>query len=185
MSLIDIRLPNFSADLVAILDSGFGQAFPSARPFKMAYMPSSKLMEHPIEDGSMIVDHKVDLPIELEATLIISSVADYRSTVSMINQSRLRGDLFTVQGKATSYRNMVISDTPYDEIPEMFDSILVVIRFKEARFVVPSFGSLPPRKVANKANADTKKAGAKQPSSTQTVVPSKAYDGFINGRWSF
>ena len=165
MPLIDLLLPNASADVVAVLDSGFNQVFGDAHPMKATVNETSKAMEHPVETGATITDHRIILPIEIELSLFLTSsnpAADYRSVYQQIKQLWQAATLLTVQTRTDSYSSMIITDMPHDEASDMFDAIMVAVKLKEVVFVSPQYGTLPPKAVANKKHSSTVKSGEKQ-----------------------
>lgn len=165
-------VPSLSADVVAITGSGFSPLFASARPMAASVYEFADLMEHPLESGSVIADHIVFKPTEIEMPLICSGVAQSRSTYAALRTAFLTGALLTIVTKTGSYPNMVISDFPHDETPDIFDGIAIRIRFREARFVTPS-SELSSSQVANQNQTSTVNRGAQQTSATRTSAASK------------
>ncbi len=151
-----------SRDVVAVLASDFTQVFADARALKIAVNPSSKLMEHPVETGATIVDHRVLLPVTAELSVIIST-ANYKAVYQQIRDLFARGELLTVQTHVESFPNMVIEKIPHDESGDIIDGVAVSIALKQAQFVTAQFASLPPQKVARPKDADTVQRGQQQP----------------------
>lgn len=149
-------------DVVGVFDSSLNQIFEEARAVKVTVKEEAKVMEHPLEDGSSITDHKIILPIEIELSIIIQS-DDYKSVYEKIKQYYLGNELITVQTKTGEYASLVIQSMPHDEVADMFDTIAIAMKLKEVKLVQPQFGSLPPKKVANKNQASTVKKGEQQP----------------------
>lgn len=178
MGLLDVRLPNFSADAVAVFDEGFNQVFENARPIKAKVYESAKVMEHPVETGVMVTDHRVINPVEIELSLILTAL-DYRSVYQQIKQIYRDATLLTVQTKTDSYLNMIISDMPHDEDPDLFDAIAIAVKLKEVLYVTAQFGTLPASRVANPVNASTVQKGEQQ--TTEGGSPSILY-GIFRGQ---
>lgn len=175
--LVDLLLANYTTDVVGVFDDNFNPLFQGAKPIKAAINESTKVMEHPVETGITITDHKIVQPVEIQLSLILPSGSryagqTYRSVYQQIKQAYLKGTLLTVQTKATTYRNMIISDMPHDEDPEMYDAIALAVKLKEVLFVTATFGTLPASKVRNKANASTTPRGQQ----TGTAVTNDATD---------
>lgn len=162
MPISDTRVANFSADVVAVFDANFTQVFALARPIKATVNEQQKVMEHPVEDGTVITDHKVIQPIEIELSMLLTS-QNYRSVYQQIKQLYLKGTLLTVQTKAASYANMLIYNIPHDEDPTMYNSLAVGIKLRQVQFVTATFGTLPPKKVKKKTQASTVSRGEVQP----------------------
>lgn len=160
MPLVDLLIANYSADVVGVFDDQFNPIFTGAKPIKATVNEMTKVMEHPVETGITITDHKVIQPIEIQLSLIIQSGQrftgqNYRSVYEQIKQVYLKGTLLTVQTKSASYPNMIITDMPHDEDPEMYDALALVIKLKQVLFVTATFGTLPASKVRNKTKAST------------------------------
>lgn len=148
-------------DVVGVFDKDFNQVLVDARPVKCTVKEDSKVMEHPLETGASIVDHKIILPIEIELSVVIQS-EKYKDVYDQIKKRFLDSELFSIQTKTGVYNSMVIQSMPHDESPEMFDTVGVAIRFKEVKLVTATFGKLPPKKVKKKKNSDTTKKGEQQ-----------------------
>ena len=158
MPLTNLKVPNASADVVAIFDKNFNQVFENARPIKAMVNEDSKVMEHPIETGSVITDRQVFLPVAIELSMILTPDS-YRDTYQQIKQLWRRGEILTVQTRTDTYFNMLIQKPPHDEDPELFDVIALALSLKEAQFVTAQYGTLPASKVANKTDASTVQKG--------------------------
>ncbi|EBW5579129.1 hypothetical protein PL246_09500 [Salmonella enterica] len=127
-------------DVVAVLDSSFRQVFPDARPVKATIKEEAKAMQHPVENGASVVDHRVILPVEIKLSLILAGDA-YRDVYQQIRQYWLRGDLLSVQTMTGTYQNMMISGMPHDETPELIDSIPMEISLIEEKIAATKFSS--------------------------------------------
>lgn len=171
MALTNIRLPTASADVTAVYDQDFNQVFANARPIKAQVNVYSKVMEHPLETGSVITDHSVLMPNEVELSLILIS-GDFDSVYQQIKQLYQQKTLLTIQTKADLYTNMIISDMPHDEDPAMFDVLSLAMKLKEVQFVTAQFGTLPASKVRDKTMASTTQKGEQT-----TRTPSLAFQG--------
>ncbi|POP42321.1 hypothetical protein CHU32_03545 [Superficieibacter electus] len=127
-----------TADVVAVLDSSFRQIFPDARPIKATVKEEAKAMQHPVESGASVVDHRVILPVEIKLSLIIPGDA-YRDVYQQIRQYWLRGDLLTVQTLAGTYQNMMISGMPHDESSDLIDALPMEITLVEQKIASTKF----------------------------------------------
>ena len=126
-----------SADVVAVLDQGtFRQIFAEARPMKAFIRETSKVMEHPVESGAMLGDHKVIDPKTIELLMVVSAES-YASAFQQIRSAWLNSDLLTVQTKAAVYQNMIIQNLPREEEPEKFDVTVIALQMKEVLFAMP------------------------------------------------
>lgn len=152
-------------DVVAVLAADFSQVFPNARALKVSIGRASKAMEHPLETGATVIDHRIILPVTAELSMVLSS-ADYRAVYQQIGDLFRRGELLTVQTRVESFTSMLIEKMPHEESGDIFDGVTVALALKEAKFVTPTFSTLPPSKVARKKDADTTKRGQQQPTTS-------------------
>jgi hypothetical protein len=167
-----------TTDVVGIYDEDFNQLVPEGRPIKASIVEPSKLMEHPLEDGSTVVDHRILQPAEVELTIIADHELWQRYYA-------IYGDaeLVTIQTKSTTYDNMVIESINSDETPDVFDRVPIVLKFKEVVFVETQFQALPPTAVAKKTNASTVKRGEQtgKPTAEQTQKKASVLYGLVYG----
>lgn len=154
--------PTNAQDVVAVLAADFSQVFPNAQALKVAIGRASKAMEHPLETGATITDHRIILPITAELSVILSST-DYKAVYQQIGDLFRRGELLTVQTRVESFPSMLIEKMPHEETGDMFDGVAVAISLKEAKFVTPQFSTLPPSKVGRPKDSDSVKRGQQQP----------------------
>lgn len=164
MSLLDIYNNRNTplTDEIGIWDQNWSQVFATARPLSCSVSEPSKNMEHPVETGAVITDHRIILPVEIKLQMIMPAV-DKEEVYRAIWSSYLAGTLFTVYTRARSYFNMMIVDMPHEETVEQFDSLAMALSLKEVIFVSPFFEPLPPAKVKEKTNASTKEKGEVKP----------------------
>lgn len=147
-----------ATDVVGVFDSGFNQVFPEARPIKATVKETARGMEHPVEDGSTITDHRVIDPVEIELTTLLVG-DEYPDTYGRI-KSLFKGiELLTVQTKTGSYENMMIVEMPHDETADVYDGIPMALKLREVQLVTAQFQALPPAAVQTKRHASTVKRG--------------------------
>ncbi|WP_197328957.1 MULTISPECIES: phage baseplate protein [Ralstonia solanacearum species complex] len=156
--MIDGFTSTAAVDVVGVFDSGFRQCFTEARPMKASVKEPSKAMEHPVESGATITDHRIILPVEIELTMLLASSA-YRDIYRQIREMFRKGDILTVQTKAGSYSNMLIAEMPHDENPDAFGTLMLTLKLKEVLIVTARYDKLPPGKVKNKTHASTVQRG--------------------------
>lgn len=150
-----------AADVVGVFDSKFAQLFPRARPIKATVKESAKVMEHPVESGATITDHRVILPTEIELTVIVIG-EDYRDTYERIRAVFRQTETIIVQTRTGSYENMIVEAMPHDETPEMHEAVPIAIKLREVTLVTAQFQALPPKAVGTgkgARNASTVKKG--------------------------
>lgn len=154
-----IAAPSAALDVVAVKrQSDLTQVFQKARPLNASVNEGGDVMQHPLEDGSQIVDHLVQRLTEISYPVVIGG--DYKTTLAEIRQIYKAGTLLIVQTRTGSYENMVLFDIPHEETAEGYDMISCVLKFREARFIKPTLGGPVPR-TAKHANAT--KRGQIQP----------------------
>ena len=142
LTTINNLLPSAAVDYVAIFDQNFTQLFQQARAIKAVIKEQAKVMEHPVESGAIITDHRIILPVEIEISLILSS-ADYQSVYKAIRQYYLNATLLVIQTRAGIYENQLISALPHEEDPTMFDALAIALSLKQVQFVQAQFGVVP------------------------------------------
>lgn len=165
MALTDTEYSTSSFDVVAVLDKDLVQVFPFARPIKATVREDAKLMEHPLETGASVVDHRIFLPTEIELSMLLTS-EEYADVYQQIKQIWKRGDILSVQSRTDSYDSMVISAIPHEESADMLDGVTQAVMLKEVKFVDITFTE---RKIpVNSApkNTKTKDRGEQRPQET-------------------
>lgn len=164
--------PTNAQDVVAVLKSDFSQVFQKARAIKVGIGRSSKAMEHPLETGATITDHRIIMPNTAELSIILAT-EDYRSVYQQIRDLFINGDLLTVQTKVDSFSNMLIEKMPHEETAEMFDAVAVALSLKEAKFVTPQLSNLTVKKVKSSKDASKINRGQQQPTETPATSSRK------------
>ncbi|EKY3117289.1 phage baseplate protein [Cronobacter turicensis] len=166
-----------AVDVVRITDDLGNQLFSQSRAMRAAVNRSSELCEHPLETGNTIADFKVIKPNVAQLTLFIPSDA-YGSVYKEIEAAYVASTSLIVQTRASSFANMVITDMPHDEAPDLGDIVAVSLTLKEVVWFTSTVETMPAKEVAAnpktgaKSDADTVKQGQKRAtdasSSTQT-----------------
>ncbi len=155
-------IPTSAQDVVAVLDADLVQVFTEARAIKATIGRTSKVMEHPLETGAVVTDHRVVLPITIELSLLLTST-DYAAVYHQIRDLFINGNLLVVQTRVDSFPSMLIEKMPHDENPDIFDGVSVALSLKEALFVQPTFSTL---KVAQPRDSNTVQRGQQQPTTS-------------------
>lgn len=145
-------------DTVAVYTQDFNQVFRDARAIKAVVKESAKVMEHPVENGAIITDHRILLPTEIDLSLILTP-ATYRETYDQINQYYIEGVLLIVQTRSGIYVNQLIHSMPHEEDPSLFNTITLALGLKQVQFVTAQFTTTP----RSPKNTNTKQRGAQQP----------------------
>jgi hypothetical protein len=152
-------------DVVAVLDEDLNQVFPDARPIKASFTEDSKQMEHPLETGVQVTDHRVIQPIEIVLTCMLVG-EEYRQVYRTIKDIFIRGDKLTVQSRVESYPSMIVLSIPHEEPPDIQDGAMMIIKLREALFVEAQFTDIKPVKAAASKNAGTTKRGEQKATET-------------------
>jgi len=154
--------PTNAQDVVAVLASDFSQVFQNARAIKATVGRGSKAMEHPLETGATVTDHRIILPVTVELSLLLTT-ENYRAVYQQVRDLFKRGELLTVQTRVDSFPSMLIEKMPHEETAEIFDGVALALSLKEAQFVQPQFSAL---KVAQPKDSNTVQRGQQQPTET-------------------
>lgn len=134
--------PFFATDTVAVFTQDYRQVFRAARILKAVVKEQAKIMEHPVETGAVITDHRIILPVEIELSLILNS-RDYQDVYHTIKQYFLAGTLLVVQTRSGVYDNQLIESLPHEEDPTQFDALTLALSLKQVRFVSAQYGVVP------------------------------------------
>lgn len=148
-------------DAVAILDAqSFQPLFVGSNPMRVSVRETSRLTTWAVEDGSSRTDHRVLDPVEINIPMLLSE--DTRSLYEQLRTAYLEGRDLIVQTKVASYSSMMIYEIPREETPDQGDAIAIEVKLREIRVVTPEFGTLPPSRVSNPAQASTQNRGQQQ-----------------------
>lgn len=151
-------------DVVGIFDAEtFDQLFPFAMSMRLQLNPSSKVPQHPREDGSSVIDDIIFLPIDGQLLLIPDlDRATPGDVYGQIRTAYFAKKLMTLVCKAGTFENMFISAMPHDESPDMADNIQIILRLSEAQFF-ESQATASNRKPRSTKNSNTAKRGEQAP----------------------
>lgn len=172
--------PSAALDVVAILGPGFLPMFSLARPLTATVYEDARLMEHPLEMGSVIADHIVIQPLEIDMPCIVTGELAYRNTYAAIKAAFTTGTLLTVVTRTGVYPNMVIIAMPHEERAQSFNAIEMSIRMRHAVFVQPQSTDLPANETQNPAQSSTVDRGAQQTTPASAPRTDAAGTGYQN-----
>lgn len=158
-----------AVDVVAVRSAASGeQVFAAARPMTASVYEVAKVMEHPLEDGSAVIDHIVYMPVEIEMPLVATGDAA-ATTYGEIRDLFRSGELLTVQTRARTFDSMIIAAMPHDERPDEFDALTITLQLREAIFVASVYGGAvgaarvtPPPTREGRARRPTQTRGQQQ-----------------------
>jgi hypothetical protein len=156
-------LSMFGVDVVGIYDNDtFQQLFSTARPIKANINRVAKIMEHPIEDGSIVQDFMIIQPVDIELSLILTG-DEYQSVYQQIRTCFLTGTQLSIQTKADVFSDMLIQAMPHEETADMFDAIPLALKLREIQEVIVQYQALTATNVQQPADASTVNTGTQQP----------------------
>lgn len=136
-NIIESLLPTFGAKTVFITDQNGNEVLQNAQFIKVDVKPESRPMEHPIETGAIITDHRIVMPVEIELSTILSK-GDYKDVYKQINSFFINATLLTVNCRAGVFTNQLIQSLPHTEDAEQYDAIVISIRLKQVLIVTAS-----------------------------------------------
>ena len=171
INLLSSFIPQFNVDTVAVFTQEYTQIFRDARPIKAVIKENSKLMEHPIENGAIVTDHRIIMPVEIELSMILTP-QNYRQTYEQIKQYYLEGTLLIVQSRSGIYLNQVIQEMPHEEDTTIFDTIALALSLKQVQMVTAQYTTTP----RNPKNNGTVNRGAQQTTEASTTQGSTTYN---------
>lgn len=153
----------FGVDVVGIYDNvTYEQLFQTARPMKANISRTRKVMEHPIETGSLVQDFAITMPVEIELSLMLTG-DDYPVVYQIIKGYFMTGTQVSVQTKADVFPNMLIQAMPHEETPDVFDAIPLALKLRQIQQVIVQYQALASSQVAAPADQSTVNVGAQQP----------------------
>lgn len=155
-----MALFSFTFDNVEVLDQSLNQLFSNARMMRALVRENSKPFEHPIETGSIITDHRIILPTEIDLVLTILP-QDVKDIYAQIKDLFLKGTLVIVQTRSSQYKNLYIQALPHRETPERLGVIDINLRLKEAQFA-SSQSTTTEINPSQPSNSDTVDRGVQQ-----------------------
>src|SRR5579863_7988022 len=166
-NILQSIIPTFGGKTIFVTNQAGQEVFPHARFLKAEVTPESRPMEHPVESGAIITDHRIILPTEIELSAVLSS-NDYKDVYKQITTLYANGTLLTVNCRAGSFKNQLIQSIPHTEDAEQYDAIVISIKLKQVLIAsTPSTSTVAPGVNAN--SADAKVAGPQSPTNATTV----------------
>lgn len=159
---------------VAILDQDYKKVFTDAKIMDVRVKEDSRTMEHPIESGAVITDHRIILPVEIEMTLMLNS-ANYSNLYLEIRQNFLDSTLFIIQTKAGVYENQMMTSLPRSENAEVFNGTVLILNFRQVLFVTASVTFSP----KNNSDSNTVNRGTQQGITANGNQTAKATSGLV------
>ena len=185
LQVLDRIASFFATDVVAVYNASEDQVFAKAIPMKASVNRYSQQFEHPLEDSTVITDHRVIMPDEIQLSMTIPN-GRYKDVYEQITTTFNSGDLLEVRTKAATYTNMVIQAMPHDENPEKFDAIDMILSLKETQFESVTIEVLSFQEVSRKDQSSSVDRGEQNPVDTGSVAArivdgiTESIKGFFN-----
>lgn len=153
-------------ELVGIFrNESYEQLFLNASIMSASVTNNSKLMTHPLENGSQVGDHQIFELIRISIPIVLSS-SDYVSVYRNIEKGFRSNELYTIQTKVSVYKNMVIESMPHEETVEsgirLILSFIEFLEQKTAIGIAPKYPKDSPttkKGVQNGGNGENAKDG--------------------------
>jgi hypothetical protein len=164
------------SDDVKVLDENLTEIFTNAELMRATIREESRPMEHPIETGAIITDHRVIMPVEINLSILV----EYQYVKDVYNQIKQiynDGKFVIVQTRSADYRNQFIMALPHEESAEREGVIVIALRLKEAQ-VVSSQSSGVQVSPSNPSNESTVDSGIKEPKEPTNSSALASFTGF-------
>lgn len=143
-----------------IFAADFTPRYPAGIPMKISFNPEMRMMSHPVEDGSSIVDFSIMLPLLAEVQMMLTG-AQYKNVYAQIRESFVKREFLTILADSGAYPNMVIEALPHEQSPDVMGAIPLTIKLTEVMIAKSTFGgTIKPRA---KKNDNTVKRGEQAP----------------------
>ena len=123
---------------VALYTDGGQEVLADAAIISCKVNDQSKLMEHPIESGAKISDHKVFEPRSMELTVALTSDG-YDTEYAELFDLYRECAILSLQTKVQVYNNLQIASIPHEEKVTTMNRLIFNISLKEAIVVTPQF----------------------------------------------
>lgn len=169
MARFDPSNASAATDVVGVFDQNFNQVFEGARPIKANVKERSKPMEHPIETGATVTDHRIILPNEIALSVVLRA-SEYRDVYQQVKQLYEKAAILAVQTRTGLYRDMFIVELPHDEEPDMYDTVAMVLNMKQVQLITVQSGRLIAGTVRNPNNTSTVNRGEQQPGNSGSIL---------------
>jgi len=160
----------FKVDVSAIYNQDSGeQIFSGASIIKSSVIRDSKFMEHPLETGAIIVDHRIILPNEVRMQLIVAG-KDFPNVYQRIAQAWENADKLDLKLKVGFFSDMVIKAMPHEETSDMMNAVTIDLKLRQVQLASKVVTFLKKDNVANKKQASTSAGGEKNPVKSQSIL---------------
>lgn len=159
---------------VAIFDEDFKQILTTVNIVDVKVQEDARNMEHPVEDGTIITDHRIILPVEIDLTLILNTT-DYPSVYSQIQGLYYGGVLLTIQTRTTIYENQMITSLPHSETSELYSGVALSLSLRQVLIVSAQYNITP----KYPSDSNTVERGTQQGTTANQNQTVKATSGLL------
>lgn len=129
---------------IAPLAGGFLRRTIKAEPLKANIIRTSRSFQHPLENSTTLIDHRILLPIIIIIPFLI--IRDYNNSIyEEIEDFYREGTLVSIYTKARKYNNFYIDAIPHEESPERSDALLINVTFKQVQVAIPGVFNFNPQ----------------------------------------
>ena len=139
---------------VVLYDENSNQILNNCIIYSVKVDNSAQLAEHPLEDGSRMVDHKIFLPKELSVIIYLSETG-YSSEYQTIKSLYEERKFITAQLKNDVYSNLQIVGLPHEESNANINRLIVQINLKEAIIVTSKVAGYTDLTASNSSTVST------------------------------
>ena len=122
-------------------------------------METSKLAEHPLEDGRVRADNKVKMPAEISVKIAMPA-ADYKDSIAKIQRYKDDNQMLCVETKYGVFENMQIVSIPCSLNVENIDRVTFTLKLREV-LIAQDINNMNKNNVANASDSDTQNTGFK------------------------
>lgn len=170
-SVLNLALNTFGYILknkaVALYEEGRQEILEDCSILSCSINQRSRLMEHPVESGAKIVDHKVLDPVQVRLQVALPETYfenEYQKILTLYKKSTL----ISLQTKAQIYDNLVVQSLPHDERVDTMNRLIFNLELREVQIVEPVFVETP-KKTKSAQNQKTQKKGQVQTKSSSIL----------------
>lgn len=180
MSILDTLL---GRNVVGIFNAETASpVFEGAQIMRISALEAVRPTQYPVESGETRTDgHRVRQLGTATVDFIIPR--DVKSVYAELQKAWRDGTRFTLQTRAATHSPYVIVEMPREERPDVEGAVGLQVRFQEWLEVIPEYGEMPLRVVANPAASDTAKgglsAGSEVADGQKTTLLNKWFGGLL------
>ena len=155
----------------AVFGSDGLEVFPSSAILNSSVSPSNSFAKHVVEDGTTVIDNKIENQIRISMGLILNG-GDYKQVYNQIVSASVNSTKLSIQTRVKTFDNMYIESYPHKESAAIFDTVTLNIEFIEQLTSVVITQDLTPSEVNNQADADQVDRGEQLPKDNGTIATS-------------